>query len=85
MKEKNFVRSNLNNYIKVKLTDFGRMIYRNSFVKLGLPEPKIRVDEEGYTRFQMHDFINVFGEYIRMGCDLPCLPDVQIEVESADK
>lgn len=52
MKEKNFVRSNLNNYIKVKLTDFGRMIYRNSFVKLGLPEPKIRVDEESFNEWQ---------------------------------
>lgn len=85
MKEKNFVNSNLNNYIKVKLTEYGRVIYRNSFVKLGLPEPKIRVDEDGYTRFQMHVFINVFGEYIHIGCDLPCLPDVQIEVETADK
>lgn len=80
-----FEKSNLNNYIKVKLTEYGRIIYRNSFVKLGLSEPKIRIDEEGYTSFQMHDFINVFGQYIRIGYDLPCETNIQIEVDSADK
>ena len=43
------------------------------------------VDEEGYTRFQMHDFINTFGEYIHVGCEMPCEPTIQIQIDSADK
>ena len=80
-----FAKSNLNDYIKVKLTEYGRKIYRSSFVCLGLPEPNINVDEEGYTRFQMHDFINTFGEYIHIGCEMPCEPTIQIQIDSADK
>ena len=76
-----FAKSNLNDYIKVKLTEYGKKIYRDSFVSLGLPEPRINVDEEGYTRFQMHVFINTFGEYIHMGHELPCETTVQIEVD----
>ena len=76
-----FAKSNLNDYIKVKLTECGRKIYRSSFVSLGLPEPHINVDEEGYTRFQMHDFINTFGEYIHVGHEVPCETTIQIEVE----
>lgn len=80
-----FAKSNLNDYIKVKLTEYGRKIYRSSFISLGLPEPHINVDEEGYTRFQMHDFINTFGEYIHVGCEMPCEPTIQIQIDSADK
>ena len=76
-----FAESNLNNYIKVKLTEYGRKIYRSSFVTLGLPEPRINIDEDGYTRFQIHDFVHVFGKYVCIGNDLPCEPNIQIEVK----
>lgn len=79
-----FANSNLNDYIKVKLTEFGRKIYRSSFVSLGLPEPRINVDEDGYTRFQIHDFISVFGEHIHIGCELPCETNIQIQIEPTD-
>jgi hypothetical protein len=80
-----FANSNLNDYIKVKLTEFGRKIYRSSFVSLGLPEPHINVDEDGYTRFQIHDFINVFGEHFHIGCELPCETNIQIQIEPTDE
>ncbi len=80
-----FAKSNLNDYIKVKLTEYGRKIYISSFTSLGLPEPHIKIDEEGYTQFQMHDFINTFGKYIYMCCEMPCETTVQIQVDSVLK
>ena len=79
-----YEKTNLNNYIKVKLTEHGRKIYRNSFISIGLAEPRIKVDEEGFTRFQIHDFISTFGEYLHLGCQLPCDVGVQIEIEPKD-
>lgn len=79
-----FANSNLNDYIKVKLTEYGRKIYRSSFVSLGLPEPRINVDKDGYTRFQIYDFINVFGEHMHMGCELPCETNIQIQIKPTE-
>lgn len=69
---------NLNDYIKVKLNDRGKDIYYHQFDDIinKYPNCKIkphipRVDENGYTTFQIWDFINIYGEYIGMGC-----PDV---------
>ena len=76
-----YAKANLNDYIKVKLTEYGRMIYRESFVSLGLQEPKINVDEEGYTRFQIWEFMQTFGDKMRMGHELPCDTNVEIQIK----
>ena len=67
---------NLNQNMKVKLSDLGKEIYYHRFdevnktIKLhgGKPiEPKMpKVDAEGYTRFQMWQFMNLYGEYMTM-------------------
>lgn len=76
-----YAKANLNDYIKVKLTEYGRMIYRESFVSFGLQEPKINVDEDGYTRLQIWDFMYTFGDKMRMGFELPCETNVEIQIE----
>ena len=76
-----YAKANLNDYIKVKLTEYGRMIYRESFVRLGLQEPKINVDEDGYTRFQIWVFMQTFGDKMRMACELPCETNVEIQIK----
>ena len=76
-----YAKANLNDYIKVKLTEYGRMIYRESFVRLGLQEPKINVDEEGYTRFQIWVFMETFGDKMRMACELPCETNIEIQIK----
>lgn len=67
-------RINLNDIVKVKLTPHGANIYYNRLSRLNellkekcinpivvrLPE----VDRNGYTKFQLWDFINIYGEYI---------------------
>ena len=72
---------NLNSIIKVKLTDRGKDIYYHQFDDLnklysdhGIRpiEPRMpEVDSEGYTKFQLWHFMNVFGEYMTLG-----LPEV---------
>lgn len=71
-------RINLNERIKVKLTDYGKEIYYHMnddmFRQTGLSvfKPEFpKTDEEGYTTFQLWDFIHIYGNYIGMG-----LPEV---------
>ena len=65
---------NLNDEVWVKLNDKGKEIYLHSFDDV--PEQFRRVtlpeeDAEGYSKFQMWVFMQVFGPHINMGFDLP--------------
>lgn len=68
------IRINLNEPIKVKLTDLGRDIYYHRFDKFNermgkeIIKPSYpKVDENGYTEFQLWLFINIYGPYMDMG------------------
>lgn len=73
---------NLNDWIKVKLTDHGKDIYRRYKTQLADAlkqttasvqiEPDI--DEDGYTKFQLWHYIELFGNYIGMGEDAVIMP-----------
>ena len=72
---------NLNEYIKAKLTDKGKEIYRNYYHDLDDKfVPTLDIDEEGYCKFQLWYFMRIFGEHFCMGCDLPCEPSVKIQI-----
>jgi len=67
---------NLNDFIKVKLTDWGKEIYYhqydevNSFWQKEVIKPSFpKVDEDGYTSFQLWHFMNLYGNYIDMGLE----------------
>ena len=81
---------NLNDTIKVKLTDYGKEIYYHQFDKLNdwvkskgckLIEPKMpEVDKEGKTRFQLWSFMEMYGNYI--GLTKPnFIEPLEIEIE----
>ena len=70
------VRINLNELIKVKLTDWGKEIYyhqydrTNQIVGRKVCKPMFpKEDENGYTEFQLWCFIELYGEH--MGMSLP--------------
>ena len=70
------IRINLNEPIKVKLTDWGKEIYYHQYDRTNqiagreICEPKFpKEDENGYTEFQLWCFIELYGEY--MGMTLP--------------
>lgn len=65
---------NLNERIAVKLTDFGKEVCFHRYDQLykltqkEVFKPKYpKVDEEGYTTFQLWDFINTFGRFMEIG------------------
>ena len=67
------IRINLNEPIKVKLTDWGKEIYYrqynriNQIVGRNICEPKFpKEDKNGYTEFQLWCFIELYGEYMGM-------------------
>ena len=68
------MKINLNEYIKVKLTDLGKDIYYHRFDTLNdyygreVLKPRFpKEDENGYTKFQLWEFISLYGQYIGMG------------------
>ena len=58
------MKINLNEIVKVKLTDCGKKIfymhYSNSKIVL-------EKDKEGYSEFQLWELMNIFGEYMGLG------------------
>lgn len=65
---------NLNEHIKVKLTDYGKEVYYHQFDHINnrygreVCKPFTpRVDEDGYTSFQLWEFIHIYGPYISVG------------------
>ena len=55
---------NLNDDVKVKLTDHGRDL-------LAKKRLTRQPDEAGYTKFQLWELMNIFGEHFYNGCSIP--------------
>jgi hypothetical protein len=66
---------NTNDYVWVKLTDWGWMIFDQHFTKLGLDPTRFRQslhDDSGYQRLQLHELMHVFGPAMYVGAfDMP--------------
>lgn len=77
---------NLNSQIKVKLTDYGKDIYYHQFDELSalmqkkglapIEQVMPQVDEHGYTKFQLWEFIHLYGNYIGIA-----MPDVIMPID----
>ena len=68
------IRLNLNEVIKVRLTDLGRDIFYHQYDKINQRCGKIICnpvlpdeDKEGYVTFQLWHFMSIYGDYIGMG------------------
>lgn len=66
---------NINDFIKVKLTDHGKDIYYHQYDEFNklyggkIFKPRYpEVDSEGYTRIQLWQFMNIFGPHLYNGC-----------------
>lgn len=75
-KDNEMEKINLNDKIKVKLTPHGVDVYYHQFDNLnkkiiqcgGVPlENRMpQIDKDGFTEFQLWDFIQIYGKYIGM-------------------
>ena len=70
------MRINLNDPVKVKLTDWGKEIYFHQYDRVNkavgreICKPRFpKEDEFGYTEFQLWRFMELYGEHI--GITLP--------------
>lgn len=68
---------NINSIIKVKLTVKGIDIFYHQYDEINKKlkefgcnafEPCMpQIDEQGYTEFQLHEFMNLYGQYMVIG------------------
>ena len=78
-----YVETNLNFYIKVKLTEHGKEIHRDYWEPIcdkantTYKEPK--VDSDGWSSFQLHEFMLIFGSKMYMAAPLVCETDILIQ------
>ena len=69
----NELKINLNEVVKVKLTGLGKDIYYHQFDELNRRYGRVvckpsfpEEDAEGYTKFQLWNFIEIYGEHVGM-------------------
>jgi hypothetical protein len=80
------IEYNLNDYVYVKLNDLGRKVHRDNHSKFLSDDLMNRlyrepvVDENGYCKFQMWDFMHIFGEHTCMGCP-SCFDTMSVMIE----
>ena len=74
---------NINDYVKVKLTDHGRNILdnQNAELKKCYPdaEPRHKPDENGFYKIQLWELMSIFGEYLYNGCKIPFETTIEFE------
>ncbi len=77
---------NVNQYIKVKLTDVGKVELKRQHNELrkvcasvGEYSPK-EEDEDGFVKFQAWSLFSSLGHLCNIGCNPPFETDVKIEV-----
>lgn len=80
-KEPEFVDFNVNNYVLIKLTDFGRKAYQKYYREQGLLHffKEREEDEEGWSKWQMHELFDIFGKYFYIGQEIPFELNIRIK------
>lgn len=84
---------NMNSTIKVKLTPFGTDIFYHQFDELnkkvlnsgGSPiRPRMpEIDNKGFSKFQLHHFINLYGDYMTVD-QKNVVEDISIYIDEED-
>ncbi|NKC67193.1 hypothetical protein [Vagococcus fluvialis] len=75
-----YAKHNVNNHVKVKLNDKGFSIVKERNLRLGFPDLEIKVDDDGYTTFQHHEFMRIFANEMYIGYTMPFDSQILIEV-----
>lgn len=84
---------NINEYIKVQLTDYGREMHRKNHDEFWskIPHPVLlgdytppKEDEDGWSTWQMWTFMEQFGRYMRLGMENVIKTDIIIVKDEED-
>lgn len=79
---------NINHHVYVKLTTVGiaelerqhtelQKMFNNILIKFTTP----KTDEDGWSRWQLHNLMSQLGSLCKMGCDLPFETNIRIDGE----
>jgi hypothetical protein len=75
---------NINNYIKVRLTDRGRAVHRENYERLfhghlieKYPYQPPAEDKDGWSKWQAWDFMASFGPYMGNGLNAPAETEIK--------
>lgn len=81
---------NANNYVRVRLTEHGREVYRqqvdemNTYIRKLNPDvelfPYEVIEDDGWSRWQLWDLMKTFGPH--MGVARPLMFSMEIEIET---
>jgi hypothetical protein len=90
---KKLVPFNINDYVRVKLTDYGRYIHMRQFYenysgvhtlgeKQSIKYSPPKEDREGYSRWQLWNLMSTFGEYMGLGFENLFETSIEFEIEN---
>lgn len=87
-----YIDFNINDYVKVKLTEKGKYIYYHQFddinecrLKIGgnpLNPIELEYDDDGYVEFQLWHLMEIFGEHLFNGCEVPFKTTIKFKVNT---
>lgn len=85
---------NLNTIVRVKLTDYGKDIFYHRYDKLnehiisgggkGITPRYPDVDEKGFSKFQLWDFMSLYGDYFLLGSNNMVIQPLNFYIEEDD-
>lgn len=79
------IKYNVNNYMYIKITDFGKELIINKFGYSYFENCVERNKQEnGYYKLQCHHIMNYFGEHLYNGCKIPFEPTVYLDEKEID-
>ena len=62
------IKFNMNDFVYFKPTQVGINMYRQYYIDLNLPKgieiPTLKVDAEGFSYLQFHEFVCIYGDVI---------------------
>ena len=79
------MKFNINNYVRVRLTDYGKRMLMEQFLEGKRKHPEVfrefnlpKEDKDGWSTWQMWNLISTFGNYIRLGGEPPFHTEIEI-------
>jgi hypothetical protein len=83
------VKFNINDYVRVRLSNGGKLTHRRQHDELRKQFPSIgkyvppKVDSDGYSRWQLWSLMQTFGPAISLGSEPPFETEIIFEVADA--
>ena len=62
------IKFNMNDFVYFKPTKLGVQVYTDYYINLNMPKhteiPTLKVDEDGFSYLQFHEFICIYGHIV---------------------